>query len=332
MPVLPTRFSAGLNSRPEYYEQPYMTPIEALRGKLQDDRFVLIDGATGTELERRGAAMHHAAWCAMASLTEPDLLRQIHADYIRAGAALITANTFSTNRNMLEPAGLGDRFEELNRAAVRIALEARTACAAEGQVVVAGSMSHQIPVAARSDRRRADALPPPEVAKARFDEMANVLAEAGVDMILLEMMYDPLLANLAIDAVRRTGLPFWVGFSVHAADAGEPRAFSLPELSARQLFREISIEGAEAAGVMHSSVNVTGPAISSLREAWPGPLMAYPDSGYFRMPNWQFENIITPDALVQFARDWARSGVRIFGGCCGLGLEHIRTLARTVVA
>jgi len=304
-----------------------MTPIETLRARLQGDQFVLIDGATGTELERRGAAMHDDAWCAMASLTAPDLLRDIHADYIRAGAALITTNTFSTNRNMLEPAGLGEQFDELNRTAVRLALEARAACGAEGQVVVAGSMSHQIPVVDRGDRRRADALPHPDVAKTRFDEMAGILAEAGVDMILLEMMSDPLLANLAIDAVRRTGLPFWAGFSVRPDAAGDPRAFSIPEISARQMFREISIEGAEAAGIMHSSVNVTGPALTQLREVWRGPLTAYPDSGYFRMPNWQFENVITPDALARFAREWASSGVRVFGGCCGLGLEHMRALA-----
>ena len=94
------------------------SPLEAIERRLEAGKIIVIDGATGTELERRGATMNDRAWCAMATLTDPALLRQVHEDYIRAGARVITANTFSTNRNMLEPAGLGFRFEELNRRAV----------------------------------------------------------------------------------------------------------------------------------------------------------------------------------------------------------------------
>ena len=84
-----------------------MDAYARLRRELDSERVVIIDGGTGTELERRGAEMHEKAWCAMATLTAPDVLRDIHADYIRAGARVVTANTFSSNRNMLEPAGYG---------------------------------------------------------------------------------------------------------------------------------------------------------------------------------------------------------------------------------
>ena len=94
------------------------SPLEAIVRNLEAGKIIVIDGATGTELERRGAAMHDKAWCAMATLTDPELLRGVHEDYIRAGALVITANTFSTNRSMLKPAGLESHFEELIRRAV----------------------------------------------------------------------------------------------------------------------------------------------------------------------------------------------------------------------
>ncbi len=303
-----------------------MSAALRLHDHLSEGHVVVIDGATGTELERRGAEMHDRAWCAMATLTAPDVLRTIHEDYIRCGARLITANTFSTSRNMLDPAGLGERFEELNHAALRIAFEARERCDAEESVVVAGSMSHQVPILGRGDRRNPDTLPPPALAGERFREMAAVLADAGSELILLEMMSDPVLANLAIDAVRATGLPFWITFSFRAGDEGKPVSFSVPDLSAEAVFRDVPLDGAEVVGIMHSNVHVTDAAVEQLREVWDGPMAAYPDSGYFKMPNWQFEDIVPPDVLVEHSRGWWESGVRVFGGCCGLGVEHVEAL------
>src|SRR4051794_4472351 len=100
---------------------------------------IVIDGGMGTELEARGVPMDHEAWCGLANLGAPDVMRQIHDDYIAAGADVIIANTFPTNRPALEAAGAGDRFEEAHRAAVAAALQARGA-AGRG-LPVAGSMS-----------------------------------------------------------------------------------------------------------------------------------------------------------------------------------------------
>ena len=77
---------------------------------------------------------------------------------------------------------------------------------------------------------------------------------------------------------------------------------------------------------MHSSADVIGEATAILRQKYKGPLMAYPDSGYFRMPHWQFEGVIEPEALVEFARTWVDDGVQILGGCCGLSPDHIAAL------
>ncbi len=303
------------------------SPLQDIQQELERGGTVVLDGATGTELERRGAAMNDKAWCAMATVTEPELLRQVHEDYIRAGARVITANTFSTNRNMLEPAGLGSRFEELNRRAVEAAREARERAGAAGRVAVAGSMSHQLPFIAGSDERDARAVPPPEVAESNFREMAEVLAASGVDLILLEMMSDPDLANPAIAAAVATGLPVWVGFSVRAGSSGSPVSYTRPELSAAEMFARIPLEGVDVAGLMHSKVNTIAPALEVLKARWPGPLMVYPDSGFFTMPHWQFVDIIPVEDYVTYSRQWIEAGVQVVGGCCGLGVEHIQALS-----
>ena len=300
--------------------------MRALERDLVGGAMILLDGATGTEIERRGAAMHDDAWCAMATLTHPEILRAVHEDYIRAGARIITANTFSCNRNMLEPAGLGHQFEVLNRRAVEIALEARDRAAVSG-VVVAGSMSHQVPMLHDSDQRDADSLPSALRAERNFNDMASVLATSGVDLILLEMMSDPDLMAPAIAAAKGTGLPVWIGFSVVDDGNAGVRSYSRADLSAAEVFAAVDFDGIGAAGVMHSNAQITGPALALLREVFNGPLMAYPDSGYFAMPHWHFVDIMPPAELVAFSRGWEPLGVQILGGCCGLGIDHIHALS-----
>ncbi len=308
------------------------SPLEAIERRLEAGKIIVIDGATGTELERRGATMNDGAWCAMATLTDPALLRQVHEDYIRAGARVITANTFSTNRNMLEPAGLGSRFEELNRRAVELAREARERTGTVERVAVAGSMSHQVPILEGADQRDAHAVPAPEVAEANFREMAELLAASGVDLLLMEMMSDPELANPAIAAAVATGLPVWVGFSVRMGESGNPVAYVRQELSAAEMLDMIPLDGIRVAGVMHSEVNTIAPMIEQLKARWNGPLMVYPDSGYFKMPHWQFVDILPVDDFVAYSRQWIAAGVQIVGGCCGLGRRAHRSPDSIVVS
>ncbi len=105
--------------------------------QLEADQIVLIDGATGTELQRRGVSMDKIAWCGAAVLTDPDAVRETHEDYIRAGAKVIITNTFGSTRQMLEPPGYGDQVEAVNRGAVELARQASDNVA-EHPVAVAG--------------------------------------------------------------------------------------------------------------------------------------------------------------------------------------------------
>jgi homocysteine S-methyltransferase len=197
--------------------------------KLRRDEIVLIDGGTGSELKRRGVAMHAAAWSGPAALTHPEILRELHADYIRAGADIITTNTFGTSRFVLEAAGLGRDFTAINRHAVAAALEARE-IAADRSVAIAGSMSCLPP---RVDRT---AYPDPTTEQAAYRELAKLLAASGVDLIALEMIQDGAHGAMALTAALETGLPVWLGVSARRSSV-EPKklvGFDYPDRSSNR--------------------------------------------------------------------------------------------------
>ncbi|RWX51790.1 Homocysteine S-methyltransferase [Candidatus Electrothrix marina] len=117
-----------------------MSPIGFLEEKLQKGHTVLLDGATGTELEHRGVPMNSAAWSVEAVYSHPDVVQDIHEDYIRAGVDVITVNSFSMGRHMFISAGLADDFRQLNRSAVELAIRARDRTAT-APVAIAGSIA-----------------------------------------------------------------------------------------------------------------------------------------------------------------------------------------------
>lgn len=295
--------------------------------RLRRGGLVMLDGGTGTELQRRGAAMDPEAWCGPATLDNVALLEAIHRDYIAAGADVVTANTFASSRLMLRPAGFADRFEEINRTAVAAALRARAA-SGRADVLVAGSLSHMCPLVgggAQADLARAPSVA--EMAEA-FGELAGLLKDEGCDLILLEMMYEPERMDPAFRAAAQTGLPVWAGFSARRGADGRVLGFAPDrDIALGDLFQVLGDFDVAAAGVMHTPSNLIGEAIAVLRGAFGGPLMAYPDSGYFTMPHWRFEDVIPPDELLAFATGWVEDGVRIVGGCCGLSPAHIAALA-----
>jgi homocysteine S-methyltransferase len=182
-------------------------------------------------------------------------------------------------------------------------------------------------MATDSDRPDLDREPLTEVMREAFHELATLLRHAGCDLILLEMMYYPQRIPLVFEAALATGLPVWAGFSVRRDESGSIVSFapeqSIPFDELLTILDEVDVQ---AAGLMHSSADVIGEATAILRQKYTGPLLAYPDSGYFRMPHWQFENVIEPEALVEFARGWVEDGVQILGGCCGLSPKHIAAL------
>ena len=102
-----------------------MRVVDPLESRLKTGEVIIIDGGMGTEIQRRGTATGGRAWSAEPMPDHPDLIREIHEDYIKAGAEIIITNTFSAGRDRLEAAGLADRTAELNRLGVKLAQQAR---------------------------------------------------------------------------------------------------------------------------------------------------------------------------------------------------------------
>jgi S-methylmethionine-dependent homocysteine/selenocysteine methylase len=292
---------------------------ESWQRRLEADRIVLIDGATGTELQRRGVPMDRVAWSGAAVLTHPDVVREIHEDYIRAGATVIITNTFGSTRQMLEPAGYGEQVEAVFRGAVELARRARDD-AAERPVAVAGSISSEPP---GFDR---DAFLSPEKELEAYREAAGLLADAGVDLIALEMMVETVHAPRALQAALETGLPVWLGIGCKKREDGEIVSFDHADLELAAVLDALIPMGPTAVNIMHSEIGAVPQAIELVRQRWSGPIGVYPESGYFTKPNWNFVDVIPPADLVAEALAWVAAGVRLLGGCCGTSPDHIEAL------
>jgi homocysteine S-methyltransferase len=271
---------------------------------------LLLDGGTGSELRRRGMGLDAATWSALAPLTHYGLLRSIHADYIAAGADVVTTNTFATSRFVLEAAGRGGDFEAINERAVAAAREARDASGRD--VAIAGSISCLPP------RFDVHAYPDERAESAAYLELAETLAEAGADLLLLEMMQETRHAPLACAAASAVGLPVWLGVSCRAGAGGTLVGFDFPLVPLAATLDALLPFAPHAVTVMHSPVAAVPAALRELRARWRGPLGAYPELD---------AALVTPAALAAQAEDWIAAEARIVGGCCGTTPEHIRALS-----
>ena len=303
--------------------------MATLSQRLAQSRPILLDGATGTELERRGVPMNSVAWSGVAVATHPDIVRQVHLDYIQAGAEIIITNTFASGRQMLRAAGFKSRTQEFDRQAAQLARQAReqaTAAKASSTeevwshapqtVWIAGSIS------AMAAGEGGSARPPLHEMRSNFAELAELLADAGVDLMILEMMRDIDYSCAALEAAAATGLPVWVGFSCERTEEGNLKL-------APPIAEEIALDAGVVAVMAEGGelADVTGAALAAIQAVWDGPTGAYPESGYFTMPNWQFVDIIPPDEFAYEAMGWVGQSAQLVGGCCGIGTTHIQALA-----
>ena len=292
--------------------------------KLSAGGLVILDGGTGTDIQRRGVPMDGQTWCAEANLSHPDVVRQVHADYIAAGADVVTANTYASSPLLFDVLGRLDELAAIDRAAVRLAREA--ADQAERPVAVGGSMSVLRPHKPGTDITEPSHKWTYKQASALFRAKAEGLAEAGVDLIMMEMMRDIHLSAWATEAAIATGLPVWVGIAVERNAEGVLCGYDNPDRRLDDLVTTLLMDGAEACLVMHSAIADIEDALTVMGSIWAGPLGAYPESGEFAMPHWQFHDI-SPADFAAAAKRWRSLGASIVGGCCGIGPDHIRAMA-----
>ena len=296
----------------------------ALLQRLRAGECVLLDGGVGTEIQRQGAPMSTALWCAEANLSHPEIVLRVHRDYLAAGAEVVTANTFASSPLLLEHFGRLDEMERIDAVALRVAREAASSSGA----VVAGSMSTMRPTVPGSDRTQQSHGWTEEAARALFARKAASLRNGGAEFILMEMMRDLDYSLWACEAALASGLPVWIGLSVERNAEGRLVGFGRQDCELEPVAAGLAALRPDAMAIMHTSVDDTLPALEVLRRHWSGPTAAYPECGRYEAPDWKFIGVAPPDEYAALSRQWRRLGAHALGGCCGVGPEHIASLRR----
>lgn len=294
---------------------------------------MIIDGGTGTALQTAGVPMDDEAWSGRANLDNLDLVQAVHESYVRAGADVLIANTFAASRAALAPAGLGAKVAKANENAVLAARRAAASAAPGRTVAVAGSMSSFCPVAMHGRGELGvdydDPVTDPRFPSlADYREQAAIIAEAGADLIALELIDATGYGRTAITAAAETGLPVWLGVSPVRLDDGtvgtDPTMGTGESLT--ELVRALAAAPVSVVTVMHAKPDVVLESIAVIRERWAGPVGVYAETGEWGVPDWVF-NGLDPAGYLAEAERWVRDGARLVGGCCGVGPEHIALLA-----
>ena len=280
-----------------------------------DDRVLVCDGAMGTMLYAKGVFINKS-FDAL-NVTQPDLVAEVHQEYVRAGADIVETNTFGANRIKLGSFGLADRLYAINEQGAKIARHA-----ADDRAYVAGAIG---PLGIRIEPWGKTGV---DEAREYFREQAQALADGGVDLFILETFRDLNEIGAAIDAVRSVSdLPIVAQMSTeedgNTLDGTPPEKFA-PELEKR---------GATIIGVNCA----VGPApmldtIERMAAVTTRKLSAQPNAGQPRDVEGRNIYLCSPDYMASYARRFIMHNVRLVGGCCGTTPEHIRQIKTAVRA
>ncbi len=287
----------------------------SLKDLLNSRRPLLIDGATGTELERRGYPLAAAGWSARAIEDVPDLLEQIHRDYVDAGAQLITANTFRLHRRNLDAWGRASSQQALVDQAVQLARRA-----AGKKALVAASLA---PI---GDCYSPEEVPSPDRLADEHAELARALATAGADVILVETMVSGIEAEAACQAAAGTGLPFIVSFVTG------PRGQLLTGEKLGDILPAIVKHAPTAIGINCVSCRDVDAALDQLlAEGQNVPVGVYANTGERADDgSWRVTTASQPAVYAGIASRWLERGIALIGGCCGTTPPHTASLQGSI--
>lgn len=288
-----------------------------------DDRTVLCDGATGTAIYHRGVFINRCY--DELNLSDPELVRTIHEEYLLAGAEIIETNTFGANRYRLGRYGLEGKVAEINEAGARIARRAVAQFFEKKaeKAWVAGSVG---PLGIELNPCSPEQL---TAAREAFSEQIRALAAGGVDLLFIETMSSIAEAHQALSAAQQTAphLPVIVLMTVN--EEGNCLDGTAPEDAAIQL----TAQGADAIGCNCS----TGPAailsaLERMRQVTKLPLVGMSNAGMPRAIEGRNLYLCSPEYMASFARKFVRAGVQFIGGCCGTAPNHIRAMHSAIRA
>ena len=281
--------------------------------KLLSQKVLIGDGAMGTMLYQHGIFLNSCF--EEVNLNNPELVKNIHKEYIAAGADFIETNTFGANSFKLAKFGLQDKVEQVNTAAAELARK----CAGS-DCLVAGSIG---PIGWQLSQYSEDKM---IEAQKIFMEQSIALIKAGVDFIILETFQNTQEICIAIDAIlNRYDIAIAAHMTVDRNDEtiyGEPITLALEPV----LKKNISAVG------LNCSVGPSDmlSSIEKIRKITDMPLSVLPNAGMPRQVEGRTLYMSTPEYMSEYAKRFFEKGARIIGGCCGTTPEHIREIARAV--
>ena len=293
--------------------------------KLDNGKLVILDGAMGSELEKSGAKMDKNLWCGTCSVEFPELVTKVHEDYIKAGADVITTNTYACTPISMKNYGLEKSIEEFNQKSVQVAKKAIKN--SNKNIALAGSVS----ASGSFYKLGIKAMIP------GFKEQIKILKEEGVDLIILEAMSSQAdIVQAMIECSYKINIPVWLSISCVIDDKtnnvmlgyndtvdSPPEVYENFEIS---LNRFSKLHKGPIL-IAHSDIDVTGKALDIAKKNLNGILGVYPNTGYYEKPHWKFADDITPNDYLEYAKSWLKNGAQIIGGCCGLGVEEIKAIS-----
>ena len=287
------------------------------------DRSLLLDGGTGRELRRRGVPILDTIWSANALVVAPDTVREVHLDYIAAGADVITTNTYGIIRSELAKEGIEDRYGELNRMAGNLARQARE----EGgrEIAIAGSLP---PL---RGSYRPDLVGPLAEILPQYQEQVELLAPY-VDVFLCETMSSADEGLAAATAAAESGKPVWVSWTLDEDHSGRLRSGeSVTEAAAA--IAHLPVAAYLANCCAPESIAAAMPELAALGR---GSIGGYANAFRPVPADWVMDRDgllplredLDPEEYAGHVAHWHADGARIVGGCCGTGPEHIARLRR----
>ncbi|MEM7505642.1 MAG: homocysteine S-methyltransferase family protein [Pseudomonadota bacterium] len=288
-------------------------------------KIVLMDGGMGQELIARSKHPVHPLWSTQVMRHEPEIVREVHRDYLEAGARVLTVNAYAMTGPRLARDGEAESFDELQNTACALAAEAR---GSRSDVTLAGCLPPLI------GSYRPDMTPEPEVALAEYRRI--VAAQAPhVDVFLAETMPNAAEAFAAVTAAAESGKPIWVAWTLK--DGGDAHLRSGERIAeAAAAIAHLPV-AAHLVNCCHpESVDAALPELAALN----GPVGAYAN-GFVSVAPLQPGGTVDaltaredlgPDPYADFALGWVDGGATILGGCCEVGPAHIATLAERLTA
>ncbi|MGI8811627.1 MAG: bifunctional homocysteine S-methyltransferase/methylenetetrahydrofolate reductase [Pyrinomonadaceae bacterium] len=287
--------------------------MKNFRELLESDGIYVFDGAVGTRLYDKGIYINRSY--DELNLTSPDLVREVHDEYVKAGADIIETNSFGATRHNLQPYGLEGRLRDINIAAARLARES-----AGEKAYVAGAIG---PLGLRIEPFGPTSF---DEAKDLFKEQVEALAEGGVDLFILETFSELSVIEQAIRAVREvSNLPIVAQMTIQmdgkTTFGTTPEAFTVA----------LDNLGIDVIGLnCGMGPNHVLTALEKMRSVTTKSLSAQPNAGLPRDVQGRQFYMGSPEYMATFAKRFVQAGARFVGGCCGTTPTHIKLIADAI--